>query len=301
MSGLVRIRRYIMSADELKIRRIEFAGSILDIEYRGLTAERVLAFLFRDLAQPDGLGESCATAHFTYRLEADPKMGVLRLYHADELEWECASEAEMALHLIGQACYQLAYFSTGGLVLHAALVSRGGQGVLMPGSTGKGKSTLAAWLLHCGYDYSTDELVYIPDGEASYGYGLCRPLNLKKSARLLLSEVFQISSTDAGLMTSASVDLIPFERFGNGSAFSRIPICTVIFPCFQTEAVFELRQLSKAQASLELMQCLINARNLPEQGFPNVVGMARSIPAYKMIYCDFPAVESAIQSVLQNI
>ena len=289
-----------MSADELKIRRIEFAGSILDIYYRGSSAERVLAFLFRDSVQLPGSQDAAATAHFTYRLDEDIQMGILRLYHGEELERECTSEEDMALHLIGQACYQLAYFSRGGLVVHAALVSQRGQGILLPGSTSKGKSTLTAWLLHCDYDYLTDELVFIADGEAQNGYGLRRPLNLKKAARPLLSDVFQISSTTPGVMTSASVDLIQHERFGNGNVLPQIPICALIFPYFQPEAAFDLLRLSKAQASLELMKCLINARNLPEHGFPNVVGLARSIPAYQMIYSDFSEVEPAVRTVLQN-
>jgi hypothetical protein len=289
-----------MNTDELSIRRIEFAGSVLDIESRGLSAERVLAFLFRDLAEPNNSRDYDATADFTYRLESDAKTDVLRLYHGIELDRECTYEADMALHLIGQACYQLAYFSTGGLVMHAALISWRGQGILLPGSTGKGKSTLAAWLLLCGYDYLTDELVFIADGEATNCYGLSRPLNLKKAARPLLSNTFQISFPSSGVMTSDPVDLIQHERFGNGRVLSHIPICAVIFPRFEADAAFDLHRLSKAQASLELMQCLINARNLPEHGFPNVVSLARLIPAFQMTYSNFSAVEPAVQNVLQN-
>jgi hypothetical protein len=289
-----------MNEDELKIRRIAFAGSLLDIEYRGATAEWLVTFLFRDLPQSDVLDASVLPAHFTYRLEANPDNGFLRLHSGDELERECTSVADMALHLIGQTCYQLAYYSSCGLVMHAALVGRVGQGVLLPGSTGKGKSTLAAWLLHCGYDYLTDELVFIPDGEPQNGYGLARPLNLKKASRPLLSNVFQISSATCDMLTNASVDLIPHEAFGKGSVLSQIRICATIFPRFQSGAPFELLRLSKAQAGLELMQCLINARNLPEHGFPNVVSLACSIPAYQLVYGDFSAVEATIQAVLQN-
>jgi hypothetical protein len=272
----------------------------LDIEYRGLPAEQVVSFIFRDLAQPLRLRDNSTSAHFTYLLESDDEIGGLRLYHAGELERECASEADMALHLIGQTCFRLAYFSTGGLVLHAALVSWREHGILLPGSTGKGKSTLAAWLLRCGYDYLTDELVFVAGGEFPVGYGLRRPLNLKRAARPLLGDIFQISASSSGMMTSNPVDLIQPERFGRGSVLSHIPISAVIFPSFQVEAAFDLHRLSKAQASLELMQCLINARNLPEHGFPNVVGLARSIPVYQMLYSDFSAVEPAIQNVLQN-
>jgi hypothetical protein len=289
-----------MIANELKIRRIAFAGSVLDIEYRGKSAERVLTFLFRDLAQAEMPGASDPSAHFTYRLETDPESGVLRLYSGVELERECTSEADMALYLVGQVCYQLASFSTGGLVMHAALVGQNGQGILLPGATGKGKSTLTAWLLRCGYDYLTDELVFMPNGEVQNGYGLARPLNIKKVTCFLLNDLFRISSASLRMMSNASVDLIPHELFGNGNVFMQIPICVVIFPCFQAGCAFELRRLSKAQAGFELMQCLINARNLLEHGFPNVINLARSIPAYQMVYGDFTAVEAAVQTVLKN-
>jgi hypothetical protein len=289
-----------MSTNEKGIRRIAFAGSRLDIEYRGSAAERVLEFLFRDLEEPDDSRESSSAAHFTYRLESDPGCEVLRLYSGDELERECTCEADMALHLIGQACYQLAYFSSGGLVMHAALVSQNGRGVLLPGNSGKGKSTLAAWLLQCGFDYLTDELVHIPDGEVQIGCGLARQLSLKKAAQPLLSDLYQISAHTRGMMTGASVDLIPHELFGKGEVLTHVPVHMVIFPRFQSEAAFEVHRLSKAQAGLEPMQCLINARNLPEHGFPQVIGIARTIPIYQMVYGDFSTVEVTIQTMLMN-
>ena len=48
------------------------------------------------------------------------------------------------------------------------------------------------------------------------------------------------------------------------------------------------------------MQCLINARNLHEHGFPQVIELARSLPAYQLVYGDFSAVEAAIQTLLQD-
>lgn len=227
----------------------------------GVSAEQLLAFLFGDLTDPETIQSGDPQAHFSYHLESDSGSGLLRLDADEELERECVSEADMAFHLIGQACYQLAYYSSGVLVMHAALVSHGGQGVLFPGSSGKGKSTLAAWLLHCGYDYLTDELVFIPDGDARVGCGLARPVNLKKAAHPLLSDLYQILPNTPGMMTGTTVDLIPPKLFGNGQVLTHVTICAVIFPHYLPGALFELRRISKAQAALDLMQCLINARN----------------------------------------
>ena len=45
------------------------------------------------------------------------------------------------------------------LLLHAAAVEHGGAGVLLPGASGAGKSTMAAALVMDGFGYLTDELV----------------------------------------------------------------------------------------------------------------------------------------------
>jgi len=99
-------------------------------------------------------------------------------------------------------------------------------------------------------------------------------------------------------MSTASVDLIPPELLGAGGVVSHVPIRAMIFPVYTAEAALELRRISKARASLELMQCLINARNLPEHGFPAVIQVASEIPAYRMIYSDFTAIEDTVNSIL---
>jgi hypothetical protein len=49
------------------------------------------------------------------------------------------------------------------------------------------------------------------------------------------------------------------------------------------------------------MQCLINARNLPDHGFPEITRLARSVPAYKMTYANFVQVEPHIDLLLAAV
>lgn len=54
-----------------------------------------------------------------------------------------------------------------GFLAHAALLSRGGQGVLICGDPGAGKTTLSVSLLLAGFGYHSDDIVWIgEDGEA---------------------------------------------------------------------------------------------------------------------------------------
>jgi HprK-related kinase A len=64
------------------------------------------------------------------------------------------------------------------LVIHAAVVEKGGQAVLLPAPPGSGKSTLCAGLVHRGWRLLTDELALI-DMQTGLVHGMARPVNLK--------------------------------------------------------------------------------------------------------------------------
>jgi hypothetical protein len=74
----------------------------------------------------------------------------------------------------------------------------------------------------------------------------------------------------------------------------------IIFPCYQPAAQFDLQPLTKAQAGLELMKCLINARNLPGHGFAEISRLVKIAPAYKMSYANFEQVDNTIERLLNR-
>ncbi len=284
--------------DMRRRKRINFAKSLLEIEYQGASAEKVIDFLFKNVIEPDAALAAKGEAQFAYRLESGATQDVLQLFANGEPEREYYSEAEAALSLAEKVCYQLAYFSSGGLTIHAGLVSYLGQGVLLPGSSGKGKSIITAWLLRRGYGYATDELVFLPSDDLRTGWGFARPINIKKAARPLMADLFHIPPGSSGTMSTVSIDLIQPELLGVGGVVSHVTMRAMIFPVYTAGAAFEIRPISKARTSLELMKCLINARNLPEHGFPEVIQVASEMPAYRMVYSDFTAIEDSINSIV---
>jgi hypothetical protein len=209
------------------------------------------------------------------------------------------SEGEVAEYLLGQTCHHLADRGHGGLLLHAAGLNWQGQGVILPGQMRSGKSTLAAWLLTRGWQYLTDELVFIPHKTTDF-QAFSRPLNLKWTARTILQQLFDVAGQANEILSSPGGDLIPPELLGSRNVFSASPLNLMIFPRYHRDGAFELRQLSKAQGGLELMKCLVNARNLPGHGFPEVVRIARAVPAYRMIYSNFAQVEQAIEGLFES-
>jgi hypothetical protein len=45
------------------------------------------------------------------------------------------------------------------------------------------------------------------------------------------------------------------------------------------------------------MECLVNADNLADSGFPEAVRLARKVPAFEMPYAGFGQLEEALSSL----
>jgi hypothetical protein len=276
-------------------RQITFAGSTVAIEYEGSGPARIVEFLYGAIPYEDH-----QPAHVTFRLLVTNGSKQLRLYRNDELIHEGEVEANVADILLGNTCYNLADRSQNGLLFHGAGLAWRGQGVLLPGGIGAGKSTLTAWLLGRGFDYLTDELVFVPDGSSSM-QTFPRPLNLKRPSRTVLSGQIDFMKQAAQILSSTTTDLVPAPLFNPNSKYSEPSLKLVIFPKYQAEQEFLLQPLSKAQAGLELMQCLVNARNLSDHGFLETTRVARVVPAYKLSYDSFDQIGDSIESLLAGL
>ena len=66
-------------------------------------------------------------------------------------------------------------------VMHAAVVEKNGQALLLPAPSGAGKSTLCAALVHRGWRLLSDELALL-DMASGQLHGMARPVNLKNGA-----------------------------------------------------------------------------------------------------------------------
>jgi hypothetical protein len=282
----------------LPTRLIAFAGSTVGVEYEGDGAARIIDFLYRDIPPAADAGP----AHTTFRLLSDEGSDRLRLYCAETLLYEGDVAAKAADLLLSQSCFQLANCSQGGMLFHAgALALPGkGKGWLLPGGIGAGKTTLAAWLLTKGLDYLTDELAFVPDGSASM-QTFARPLNLKSPARAVLRDHFDLERHADRMLSTPAGDLIAPEAL-QPARLAGAPgvtlVSTIIFPRYQAGSDFAWRPLSKAQAGLALMKCLVNARNLPEHGFPQISRLAKMIPAYHMTYANFDQIEAQLEDLI---
>lgn len=289
-----RLQLWATQGSVMETRLITFAGNSLAILYSGGRPARIVDFLYR-YAPADG----DVPPHLTYRLTSGEESGQV-LYRGDTLLYEGDSEATLAELLLGDTCRHLTAGSRGGLMFHAAGLVWGGKGILLPGAVGAGKTTLAAWLATKGLDYLTDELVFVRQG-ADVMQAFTRPLKLKSSARVVLQDRFDFEGNAGSILEGRRFFLVPPALLKPTNTLSEPPLSLIIFPSYQPGSRFKLRHLSQAQAGLALMQCLVNARNLPEHGFPEVVRLAKTAPAYQMSYSNFDQLDGYLETLLQSL
>lgn len=273
---------------------IHFAGAALEIQTCDDRSKRLAESLFQHF-HPD----QPAAAGLTYRLQEDEQSGDLVLFSGDELDFRASGDGEMAAYLLERAGYHLADRSQGGLALHAAGVSSAGRGLLIPGATRSGKSTLAAWLLHIGLDYLSDEMVFIPTGTSQLE-GYPRPVCLKPNSWPVLEGIFDPSPARDHALHTSWADIVPPAMLGKGQVIQAAQLDRLIFPHYQEQSEGLVERLSKAQAGLALMECLVNGRNLPEHGFAEIVRLVQVAPAYRLIYSDFTQIEPIVTDWLSH-
>jgi hypothetical protein len=277
-------------------RIVRFANSAVAIDHVGARAAAIVEFLFRHASS-----EGAAQPHVTFRLAPDGEPpDHLRLHRDETRIYSGGSDAECADCLMGDSTHHLAEASHGGLLFHAGGLAWHAHGILLPGSIGAGKTTLTAWLVMRGLDLLTDELVFVPDG-AGTCQSLTRPLNIKKPSRAVLQRYFDFDAHAADILSTPYTDLVPHTLLRPNNVQSQPPLRLVLLPRYTPDGDFELRPLTRAQAGLALMECLVNARNLPEHGLSEIARLARLAPAFKLCYSHLDQLDAPVKALLSSL
>ena len=275
-------------------RLVSFANSAVAIESDGARAQAIINFLLGDTSMDDRI-----TPHVTFRLTQN-ESGNLALYRDDGLMLTSSDDAQIAEFLLGEVSFHLADKSRGGLVFHAGALAWQGQGVLVAGGIGAGKTTLTAWLVSRGLDYLTDEMVFVPNDSDTLN-AFVRPLNLKLPSHPVLKPYFDFEAHAQSIYHAPSADLIPPSVLRPSNVLNTPHLRLMLFPQYTPHIDFEYQALSKAQTGLALMQTCLNARNLPEQALTQIARLAQIAPAYRLRYSSLDQIPALIQSLLQKM
>lgn len=171
------------------------------------------------------------------------------------------------------------------LLLHAAGVASGHQGIILCGQSGRGKSTLAAWLIASGFDFLTDELIAIrPDSSEMCGF--TRPVVLKKGSDFVWQRWLGVQEQNSLTRFSDNTVWLDPEDLRPGCVRKTSSPHILLYPRYSAGNSLDVRSLSAAESAFRLMQHLVNVDHLPDGGFTAIVHLAQNTTACSVTYGD---------------
>ena len=198
--------------------------------------------------------------------------------------------------LLGEAGHSLLTNLSTGVAFHAGAVSLRNLGLVLPGTSGSGKSSLTAWFIDNGFDYLTDEIVVF-DSDVPNFTAFSRPLVLKSGSSVAIASLKAMASAPSIAVGSNQIILPTAEPRPPMQHQCRL----IVFPRFAEGAELTIEPLTAAQTGLELMACNVNARNLVNHGFDIVTSIARSVPAVMLRYGNFELLHGVLDAFAELV
>lgn len=171
------------------------------------------------------------------------------------------------------------------LLIHAAVVERGGRAAILPAPPGSGKSTLCAALMLRGWRLLSDEIAIVPlDGSGLVPLG--RAVSLKNESIELIqryepSAVMNppTTGTAKGTVTHLRVPADQVARIGETARPAWI-----VFPRWQAGASPSLRPRSRAQSVVDLARNSFNYGTLGLRGFDTMSRLVAACACHDFVY-----------------
>lgn len=161
------------------------------------------------------------------------------------------------------------------LLLHAGAVSRAGAGIILPGLSGSGKSSLTLALLLQDCAYLSDELAVIDPVTAKLR-AFPKPFSLKNP--LIFPSLVYSAKTWFGLELASKPEqnnnqirqavwyVHPDDLKTQAVETGTVPVCYIVFPRYDPAARPQLQPLSQTQAMRKLLENVVNFSQLGQGG-----------------------------------
>ena len=184
------------------------------------------------------------------------------------------------------------------LIIHAAVVERGGHAVILPAPPGSGKSTLCAALVNRGWRLLSDELtlIRVRDGRL---IPLPRPVSLKNQSIEIMHH-YAPDATFSRPVHDTMKGTVAHMKASTDSvarATETAQAAWVIFPKYQSGAETCLELLPQSRAFMRVADNAFNYSLLGTQGFKALSGMIDNCQCYEFTYSDLDEAMATFSSL----
>jgi hypothetical protein len=172
------------------------------------------------------------------------------------------------------------------LLLHAGAVALNNAGLLLPGESKSGKSTLTLALLLRGCQYSSDEIVIL-DGTSLELLPSHNSLTLRSDVFSLFSEFIPVLRRPASGSVPATEDhgearLAP-QTISTGG-FQRCLVRYIIFPRYVLNESVVIEPVRRSTAVLDMLRCCFDAGREVAATIAQLIAVARHADTYSLRY-----------------
>jgi len=188
------------------------------------------------------------------------------------------------------------------LKLHAAVLSKNGIGLILPGLPGVGKSTLSAALCLSGWRVLSDEHALIPFNTHKL-VPLCRPISLKnKSIDLIRNFASRVVLGPESLDThKGTVAHMKADLTSDSHDSELIPAHLIIFPRYSQETKLVLKKKAKTEAFMFAGLHSFNYGLLSQTGFETMCTLMDAVNCYDLTYSDLDEALLAIEKLVSEV
>lgn len=187
------------------------------------------------------------------------------------------------------------------LVLHTAVVAKGGRAMILPGVPGCGKSTLAAALALRGWQLLSDEFALVRPEDGAI-LPLARPVALKNRSIAVIQDFApgavlgpEFPKTRKGTVAHLRPPAASVATMDRG-----VPPAWVVCPLFQDGHAPVLSRLPGEHAFLRLAANAFNYETRGAAGFQAVARIVRSCAAFELTYGRLEEAVAALDDLTGN-
>jgi len=185
------------------------------------------------------------------------------------------------------------------LQIHASAMEVDGQGVIFPGLSGRGKSTLTVGLLTRGWRYLSDEFALL-EADSLQLHAYPRAICIKRPAFPVLEQLRVRLHRDKCYLKGAK-GFVGFVR-----PLDVRPDCLgracriqfIVFPQYTPGTATVLVPMHRAEAAFALHETCFNLLNCRRPGLEVMVAMIRDVRCYRLFHSDIQATCDTLQELV---
>ncbi len=175
------------------------------------------------------------------------------------------------------------------LILHAAVLERGGKALILPAPSGSGKSTLCAGLLFSGWRLLSDELAMICPRDGNLVPNP-RPVSLKNESIQVISKFApgvqfgsQVKETSKGIVAHFAAPEAAVRQAGR-----RATPAWVVMPKYRAGQSAQLRPIERSSAFMQLIENAFNYDVFGAEGFSLLGSVLDRCQCFSFEYSSLP-------------